>query len=80
MAKYRKKPIIIDAVQFDPNILPWPEGVVSHDPCNEINRKGAIETLEGWMTVSPGDYVITGICGERYSCKPDIFRITYEKI
>ena len=37
-----------------------------------------IETLEGTMTASPGDYVITGVKGEKYPCKPDIFEATYE--
>ena len=37
-----------------------------------------ISTLEGEMTASPGDYIITGVKGERYPCKPDIFEATYE--
>lgn len=39
-----------------------------------------IETLEGTMTASPGDYIITGIDGEQYPCKKDIFERTYEEI
>lgn len=40
----------------------------------------AIETLEGTMYASPGDWIITGIKGERYPCKPDIFEATYEAV
>jgi len=39
-----------------------------------------IETLEGTMTASPGDYVITGVKGEKYPCKPDIFEATYDEV
>lgn len=44
----------------------------------EVEMK--IETLEGTMTASPGDYVITGVKGEQYPCKPDIFEATYEEV
>ena len=39
-----------------------------------------IQTLEGIMRAEPGDYIITGVSGEQYPCKPDIFRLTYEKV
>lgn len=58
MAKYRKKPVIIEAYQTDVEVK--------------------IPTLEGEMTASPGDWIITGVKGERYPCKPDIFAATYE--
>ncbi len=60
MAKYRKRPVIIDAYQTDKKIV--------------------IHTLEGDMTASPGDYIITGVNGEKYPCKPDIFARTYELV
>ena len=60
MAKYRKRPVIIDAYQTDKKIV--------------------IHTLEGDMTASPGDYIITGVNGEKYHCKPDIFARTYEPV
>lgn len=60
MAKYRKKPIVIDAVKTD--------------------EEAIINTLEGDMTASPGDYIITGVKGEQYPCKPDIFEMTYDLI
>lgn len=86
--KYRKKPIIIDAVQitdewFDgdhPNPLhpmSYPNNSVMIDP---RNRTVSIETLEGTMTAHVGDWIITGVKGERYACKPDIFEATYEKV
>ncbi len=60
MAKYRKKPIVIEAYQTE----------VEFD----------IETLEGTHHASVGDWIITGVKGERYPCKPDIFQATYEKV
>jgi hypothetical protein len=81
--KYRKKPVVIDAVQvtnewFDgdhPNPL-HPIGVVI-DP---QKRTVEIYTLEGIMTGRVGDWIITGVKGERYPCKPDIFEQTYEPV
>lgn len=72
MAKYRKKPVVIEAVEFRA-VDPVPEGV-------EYNSKGfaVIKTLEGELHVSEGDMIITGVKGERYPCKPDIFAATYE--
>lgn len=84
--KYRKKPVVIDAWQFtkknyntgvpdlfkDESIKFWPlyggEIVV-----------GEISTLEGVLGVSENDWVIRGVNGEFYPCKPDIFEKTYEK-
>lgn len=60
MAKYRKKPVIIEAYQTDKEMI--------------------IHTLEGDMKASIGDYIITGVNGEKYPCKPDIFNKTYEKV
>lgn len=79
MSKFRKKPIVIEAVQFDPRSLMWPEGVI---PWGDVQPRdmswGYIKTLEGKMHVMAGDWIITGIKGERYPCKPDIFDATYE--
>jgi hypothetical protein len=72
--KFRKKPVIIEAVQFDGINLP--EGV-NREPNME---DGYIDTLEGRMTVRQGDWVITGVKGEKYPCKPDIFEQTYEPV
>lgn len=70
--RYRKKPVVIDAVQFTEQI-PLPTGVYRED--------GAwfVKTLEGIHEVTVGDWIITGVKGERYPCKPDIFALTYEK-
>jgi len=78
--KYRKKPVVIEAVQFDGTdascdwLLPQLES-------GEIGRafnKLHINTLEGVMTAEVGDYIIKGVNGEFYPCKPDIFHKTYE--
>lgn len=86
--KYRKKPVIIEAEVyhigmedgFDPcGHCPFPIG---EDPeCNECgNRRPFIRSLEGKLYISSGDYIITGVNGERYPCKPDIFKKTYEPV
>lgn len=46
----------------------------------KTDKKLVIHTLEGGMVASPGDYVITGVNGEKYPCKPDIFEKTYEPV
>ena len=81
--KYRKKPAIIEAIQFNG----W-----NFDEINDwmFNTKGiypscfketmTIKTLEGDMVASIGDYIIKGIKGEFYPCKPDIFKQTYEPL
>lgn len=53
-------------------LMDWPERIPV--------ARGYIQTLEGRMEVSPGDWVITGVKGERYPCKPDIFEATYEAV
>lgn len=78
--KFRKKPVIIDAVQwFGYGDHP---SVVCYSPSNEFmgDQYPAIQTLEGWMRVSTGDWIITGVKGEMYPCKPDIFQATYEPV
>jgi len=81
--KYRKKPVVIEATQWEG---PWMnvDGVekrhVSGDP-NSIHGAKVeffVQTLEGPLKISPGDWIITGVKGERYPCKPDIFSATYE--
>jgi hypothetical protein len=134
MAKYRKKPVVIEAVQWFRNgdhpddncvlvraaaatdkftgdirdnsgaFVPDSEGhpflcegavvryfrrpdipgnstCVSSIPCSStMHQHGWIDTPEGGHTVCPGDWIITGVKGERYPCKPDIFDATYEKV
>lgn len=83
MAKYRKKPIVIEATQvtdewFD-GAHPNPLHLIGllNDPVARVVR---IETLEGTMVAQVGDWIITGVKGERYPCKPDIFAATYEAV
>ena len=83
MARFRKKPVVIDAVQFTgdvgaPEIMALDVGC-SHDPILEADVLH-ITTLEGVMTAIPGDWIVTGVKGERYPCKPDIFEATYEEV
>ncbi len=74
--KYRKKPVVIEATQWFEN--------GDHPAVVEASLSGMnvhlIETLEGDHLVSPGDWIITGVKGEHYPCKPDIFEATYEKV
>ena len=60
MAKYRKKPVIIEAYQ--------------------TTEEMDVPTLEGIMHANVGDWIITGVHGEQYPCKPDIFELTYEPV
>jgi hypothetical protein len=89
MAKFRKKPVVIEAMQFDGThataspIYRWSGGNHTlEDPICYDNAKGLllIKTLEGVMTAQPGDWIIRGVKGEFYPCKPDIFSATYEAI
>ena len=59
--------------------LPSVNGMTECKHCNRImHDHGWIDTLEGGHIVCPGDYIITGVKGEHYPCKPDIFWMTYE--
>jgi hypothetical protein len=121
MAKYRKKPVVVEATQWFKNgdhpldyvneahgfengqlkayspeyrrTHGWEGDIVRYyrtpyidgkDACNYCGRTlhfhGWIDTLEGGHTVCPGDWIITGVNGERYPCKPDIFEKTYEPV
>jgi hypothetical protein len=88
MGKYRKRPIEVEAEQFFPTQKPWPEGVEQFERERTEAIQGdcslwygwRINTLEGPLAVSPGDWIITGIEGEKYPCKPDIFGATYDAV
>ena len=75
--KFRKKPVIVEAEQFFSDKQPHPDGV---EPMENSVTRYTIKTLEGLMCVNEGDWIITGIEGEKYPCKPDIFDATYEKV
>jgi hypothetical protein len=90
MANYRKKPVVVQAEQWFPgkHIVGVAErgdpGFPEHYTDEHGRRKkippqyGWIGTLEGGHLVSPGDWIITGVQGEKYACKPDVFAMTYE--
>jgi hypothetical protein len=85
--KYRKKPVEIEAIQFydQPeeiiNIQEFMGNIdITIDYKDFDDPKLKIETLEGVMNASLGDYIIKGVKGEFYPCKPDIFELTYEKV
>lgn len=90
MAQYRKKPIVIEAVRFvnDGRELAEPEPAwymaartIERDEVGSIafvKDRLEIRTLEGVMSATCGDWIIRGVKGEVYPCKPDIFAATYE--
>ena len=95
--KYKKKPIVIEAVQLQLNNILEVERFIENkeiivgssnmcqdkfeDYKNLVVKEGRkIKTLEGEVVASVGDYIIKGIQGEVYPCKPDIFKATYEKV
>lgn len=91
MAKYKKKPVIVEAIQwggfnkqivvkevhyYDPSGNEFPKCEHCSLPMSE---HGWIKTLEGGHIVCPNDWIITGVKGEKCPCKPDIFEMTYER-
>lgn len=87
MAKYRKKPVVVEAVQWLGNNLKEVEEITKYSPTNRSilphphnNDCLLIVTLEGEMRADKNDYIIKGVKGEFYPCKPDIFEQTYEKV
>lgn len=94
MAKYRKKPIVVEAIQWTGSNLEEIRNFVGSDLIEnyiehfDIERTLikqtlagiAINTLEGTMMVNYGDYIIKGVNNEFYPCKPDIFEQTYEEV
>lgn len=96
MSKYRKKPVVIEAFQYDGDLMDsngkycvpewavkaYEEGIIYFKALAMLNQpsKLFIKTLEGDHHASVGDYIIQGVQGELYPCKPDIFEKTYEKV
>ena len=84
MQKYRKKPVVIEAVRFTGGkgnaneILNWVNG--SGGEASFDRDAIQIQSLEGRMLANTGDWVIKGIKGEFYPCKDDIFRQTYDSV
>ena len=88
--QYKKKPVIIEAIQWlggEESCKAF-EALIGQQSARGIKFNGSwdsatevyIETLEGTMTASLGDYIIKGVKGELYPCKPDIFEQTYEEV
>lgn len=89
--KFRKRPVVVDAVQF--HIDEHFDGKRVHEDIPGVktrldqyrdgqppHRVFYIDTPEGPHTVSDGDWIITGVAGEHYPCKPDIFEASYEPV
>ncbi|WP_096761194.1 hypothetical protein [Paenibacillus larvae] len=91
MKQYRKKPVVVSAGRWwkagdvpDAQIRELDHDGVCKNICrvcgNSISMHGQCKTLEGHHIVCPGDYIIRGVKGEYYPCKPDIFTETYELV
>lgn len=90
--KFRKRPVVIEAVKWDGNNLQELKNFVGEslkydimDDAWEVGKSAPlvdvkIKTLEGVHHASIGDYIIRGVAGEFYPCKPDIFEDTYERV
>lgn len=80
--KFRKKPVIIEAVKFDGSdeSLDWLLPQLQSGEIGRTTNHVFIKTLEGTMIADIGDYIIKGVQGEFYPCKPDIFSATYEEV
>jgi hypothetical protein len=81
MPKFRKKPVVIEAWRFDGSWSSARPIIQRHNSMSWSDSDGgqiAIETLEGEMTASAGDWIIKGVKGKFYPCKPDIFAATYD--
>ena len=92
MPKFQKKPVIVEAIQFTAEVAlatlidkkPAPFGIQisgSYTPADRelIIAWAEIKTLEGTMRADIGDWIIEGVRGEIYPCKPDIFELTYQR-
>lgn len=82
MAKFRKRPVVVEAVQY---LAGMQDGRFARDVIDGRVRYPEdgtmlIRTLEGVMSAQPGDWIIRGVKGELYPCKPDVFAATYERV
>lgn len=80
--RYRKLPVVVEAIQWDGTYDVFHE-ILSAAGDRKVRRRAStnqveIETLEGTMTANKGDWIIQGVAGELYPCKPAIFKATYE--
>jgi hypothetical protein len=86
MNQYRKLPVEVEAMQFNNDettfdLLHWANASRTGLPfVRWINDRLEVPTFEGTMTANVGDWIIRGVAGELYPCKPDIFAATYEQV
>lgn len=83
--KFRKKPVVIEAFQWSMDdktqeIPVWLVDAIRRNTVCDTEHGMFVRTLEGDMQVSDGDWIIKGVKGELYPCKPDIFAATYEAV
>ena len=87
MSKYRKKSVVVEAWQFDGSMSSAENIAALDDRMSVLSSTEEppevyiiINTLEGRMTANPNDWIIRGVAGELYPCKPDIFAATYDPV
>jgi hypothetical protein len=90
MPHFRKKPVVIEAMQFKGHEIDGVDYALAFDEwigekqgsrqCRYVGQSLIIPTLEGDHEAKPGDWIIQGVQGELYPCKPDIFAATYEPV
>lgn len=89
MAQFRKKPVVIEAIRWTGDMFnldymlgvdAWMAARQRATVCRFSGNQIIIPTLEGDMTASPGDWIICGVSGELYPCKPEIFAMTYDPV
>jgi hypothetical protein len=86
MPQFRKKPVVIEAWQFKADGEMAPDWIAERILEGKVYYQGGdkpyitIETLEGRMRADKGDWIIRGVKGELYPCKPDIFEVTYDAL
>ena len=85
MPKFRKKPVVVDAIQWTGDnpfdVMRWSEALGGNRRAWDFRGDTiTIPTLEGDMRADVGDWIIRGVKGEYYPCKPDIFAATYEAV
>ena len=80
--KFRKRPVVIEALQWTGRNFKDMQAFIGEfeDEGPYLMGPLVIETLEGDMKAQPGDWIIKGVAGECYPCKPDIFAATYEPV
>lgn len=95
MARFRKKPVVVEAITFDELVahgrasgaplygeaqMPWSIEYRGHLISHERDDCYLIPTREGTMQMGPSDMLITGVAGEIYPCKLNVFEVTYEAV